>query len=137
MQSIDLGSMKELNDLKECNPDACPPLHSPHSDANKEQRTKVERKGGGSKVGTLETLKRLRMKLSGQYHPETPCNGCGGDTLHKACIKLPTDFVYLCMIGAVPGARKHPFSFNPHPSTTLMTMQQHTTPPNKNTTIWL
>ena len=41
-----------------------------HIKCNEEQRKKVERKGGGSKVGTLETLKRLRMKLSGHYPPE-------------------------------------------------------------------
>ena len=57
--------------------------------------------------------------------------GVGGDTLHKACIKLPTDFVYLCMIGAVPGARKHPFpSIHIHHSRDNATTE-NTPPPNK------
>ena len=33
---------------------------------------KLKGKGGGSKVGTLETLTRLHMKLNGQYPPDTP-----------------------------------------------------------------
>ena len=66
------------------------PVHlSPflHIECNKKQRRKVvreRRSRDGSKVGTLETFKRLQMKLSGQYPPRAPfVMGGGGDTVHK------------------------------------------------------
>ena len=54
-KALTLGSVKELDELNECNPDACPALHSPPSNAmrSREGKSKGERKGGGSKVETL------------------------------------------------------------------------------------